>query len=875
MNNELISIIVPIYNDESYLKECLESIKQQTYPHFECIMVNDGSTDSSVRIAEEYLSDSRFRLINQNNKGLAFARNTGIRCIKDSSSFVSFVDSYDYVHPTFLEKLILHIEEDVDVIEGLIEMFYDGDSPKFHQDSDGKLVLTSKEEKIEKILSHELRVSIFPRLIRKSILTDNFFPDEWIFEDLAIFPELVTLSRKWIKTEDVIYGYRVRQNSITTSEFSEKKLDIFKVFEKFDVFFEDEDVSIKLLIEKIKYDQLSWHDTMFVPQGSEYKYLYKSELDKILGQIEKYQRENLRAELISIIVPIYNTEKYLHQCLDSILNQTYTNFEVLLINDGSTDSSGMICQEYVGRDSRFRYFEKDNGGAASARNLGLEHSGGAYITFIDSDDWVEQNYLDVLYTALKENDTDVAISTYKRFAQDGVFYLRSYSREDDEFLNLGTRSRDSFLEILPRLGELDHSFYSISSKLIKREIVGNLLFDEQVSYAEDLNFFFHLYLGVESVVYVRDYTYIYRTHDASTSQNINELKVLHELEIFKRMFQQIEKMGLPTFQYFRRLKNLVASRISGFPTSKAIREYESFVSEVRERVTYQQPLISLIVPIYNVENYLRMCLDSIANQTYSNIEVLLVNDGSSDGSGAICQEFVARDSRFHYIEKENGGLSDARNVGIARAQGEFLSFVDSDDWIEPTYVEDLYRAALLNDAEVVVSNYQEFHQERNVYLIHLFEDYYETHYSGEELIQQLPLLERRDKSFTTSWGILFARRLFDIISFPKGKIIEDTRTNYRLFAESCRSTYIHKSLYNHRVGVDSISSRITEKLLVDVLECFMERMAVYAIKGWNVADERENVIDNLNMRYNQAKEVGLQSTDIFKRYAELLYLLSD
>ena len=425
------------------------------------------------------------------------------------------------------------------------------------------------------------------------------------------------------------------------------------------------------------------------------------------------------------------------------------------------------------------------------------------------------------------------------------------------------------------MGELDHSFYSISSKLIKREIIGNLLFDEQLSYAEDLNFFFHLYLEVESVVYVRDYTYIYRTHDASTSQNFNELKALHELEIFKRMFQQIEKMGLPTFQYFRRLKNLVASSISGFPTSKAIGEYESFVSEIRERVPYPQPLISLIVPIYNVENYLRMCLDSIANQTYSNIEILLVNDGSPDGSGVICQEFVARDSRFHYIEKENGGLSDARNVGIARAQGEFLSFVDSDDWIEPTYVEDLYRAALLNDAEVVVSNYQEFHQERNVYLIHLFEDYYETHYSGEELIQQLPLLERKDLSFKTSWGILFARRLFDIISFPKGKMVEDTRTNYRLFAESCRSTYIHKALYNYRVGIDSISSRVTEKLLEDVLDCLMERMAVYTMKGWNVADERENIVDNLKMSYNQAKEAGLQNTDIFKRYAELLYLLSD
>ena len=580
-------------------------------------------------------------------------------------------------------------------------------------------------------------------------------------------------------------------------------------------------------------------------------------------------------ELISIIVPIYNTEKYLHECLDSIINQNHTNFEVLLINDGSTDSSGTICQEYVERDSRFRYIEKDNGGVASARNLGLERSSGAYITFIDSDDWVEFNYLEVLYTALKENDTDVAISTYKRFAQDGVFYLRGYSKENDEFLNIGKRNRNSFLEILPKLGELDHSFYSISSKLIKRKIIGNLLFDEQVSYAEDLNFFFHLYLGVESVVYVRDYTYIYRTHDASTSQNFNELKALHELEIFKRMFQQIEKMGIPTFQYFRRLKNLVASRIAGFPTSKAIREYESFVSEVRERVTYPQPLISLVVPIYNVENYLWSCLDSIVKQTYSNIEILLVNDGSPDGSATICQEFVAKDSRFRYIEKENGGLSDARNAGIAESKGEFISFVDSDDWIEPTYVEDLYRAALFNDAEVVVSNYQEFHQERNVYLIHLFEDYYETHYSGEEVIQQLPLLERKDFSFTTSWGILFARRLFDTISFPKGKTIEDTRTNYRLFAESSRLTYIHKVLYNYRVGVDSISSRITEKLLVDVLECLMERMAVYAIKGWNVADERENVLTNLKMRYNQAKEAGLQSTDIFKRYAELLTLLRD
>ncbi len=399
--------------------------------------------------------------------------------------------------------------------------------------------------------------------------------------------------------------------------------------------------------------------------------------------------------------------------------------------------------------------------------------------------------------------------------------------------------------------------------------------DEKLPQSEDLDYFFKLYLRSESIVYIDEVTYIYVQHGQNASHHPSETSALCDIKVYWNMLDFINELNIPNYYYLERIKHLLSYWKDSFPDSKDIKVYETMVINLENDITYPRPLISLVVPIYNVENYLRMCLDSITNQTYSNIEVLLVNDGSSDGSGAICQEFVARDSRFHYIEKENGGLSDARNVGIARAQGEFLSFVDSDDWIEPTYVEDLYRAALLNDAEVVVSNYQEFHQERNVYLIHLFEDYYETHYSGEELIQQLPLLERRDLSFITSWGILFARRLFDVTSFPKGKMIEDIRTNYRFFAESCRSTYIHKSLYNHRVGVDSISSKITEKLLVDVLECLMERMAIYAIKGWNVKDERENILTNLKMRYNQAKEAELQSTDIFKRYAELLYLLSD
>ena len=289
-----------------------------------------------------------------------------------------------------------------------------------------------------------------------------------------------------------------------------------------------------------------------------------------------------------------------------------------------------------------------------------------------------------------------------------------------------------------------------------------------------------------------------------------------------------------------------------------------------------EKLISIIIPIYNVEKYLRMCLDSIEHQSYSNIEVLLINDGSPDSSGEICQEYVARDSRFRYFEKENGGLSDARNYGIERSSGKYITFVDSDDWVEATYIEDLYNAALDNDSEIVVSNYNRFDVKENHYLIHVGDDYYEENYEGKELINQLPLLERRDYSFITSWGILFSRSLFANIKFPKGKFIEDSRTNYKLFAKSSRSTYINKSLYMYRVGrEESIINTVTEKLLIDKLECVLERLAIYTIKGWNSFDEKENTLGYIRQGWEAAKEAGLQDTEIFRRYTEILNLIDN
>lgn len=179
--DELISIIVPIYNVEEYLRECLDSIQKQTYPNFECIMVNDGSTDNSKQIAEEYLVDSRFKLINQSNQGLSSARNTGISRIREESTFVAFVDSDDYVYPNFLETLVEYIEEDVDIIEGMVEHYHNGNIYYFPQVEHYKVILETVAEKLEKLALERIRNGVFPKLIRRELLNDNFFSRRMAF----------------------------------------------------------------------------------------------------------------------------------------------------------------------------------------------------------------------------------------------------------------------------------------------------------------------------------------------------------------------------------------------------------------------------------------------------------------------------------------------------------------------------------------------------------------------------------------------------------------------------------------------------------------------------------------------------------------------
>ncbi|WP_261066303.1 glycosyltransferase family 2 protein [Streptococcus mitis] len=577
----------------------------------------------------------------------------------------------------------------------------------------------------------------------------------------------------------------------------------------------------------------------------------------------KINDENL---LISIIIPVYNAEKYIEQCLNSIKNQTYNYFEVILVNDGSKDNSENICKKFSNSDARFRYFVKEHGGVSSARNLGLDNAQGYYITFIDSDDWVDENHLELLVNNIKENNSDMAVSSIKNFNNIDTFYFRANTNQEKYLLNFNKMRKEEFLVNLPKLILAQNSYKIVVSKLFKKDFIHDIRFEETIIYVNDTQFLFDLYLKMNSISYINEATYIYRLHDESPSSNFNQQYTEQELLIYKKMYEKIAELNLPTIHYVNTIRKFLDLQKDFLENSILFNEYLDFLENIEKTVTYPNALISIIVPIYNVYPYLQFCLESIANQTYLNFEVLLINDGSRDNSKDICLEFVKKDTRFKYIEQKNAGLSASRNTGIINSKGEFITFIDGDDFIDPNYLEELYYATLKTDSEIVIGNYKEFNEEDNNYYIHVF-DYREEYYNQKEL------LKKRGVEFETSWGILFHKRLFENILFPVDKCIGDSFTNYKLFMESCKTSYIHKDSYVHRIRKGSLTKPITEQLLSDTLEILLERIAILSLSGIDVTDENEILRNQLTFRLQQATEAGLESTDIYRRYREVLYLL--
>lgn len=232
------------------------------------------------------------------------------------------------------------------------------------------------------------------------------------------------------------------------------------------------------------------------------------------------------------------------------------------------------------------------------------------------------------------------------------------------------------------------------------------------------------------------------------------------------------------------------------------------------------PTISVIVPVYKVEPYLHRCVDSILGQTFTDFELILVDDGSPDNCPAICDEYARKDSRVHVIHQENGGLSAARNAGIdyciSQDQSQYISFVDSDDYILPLYLEKLYLALVENGADVSICGKYTFCNQDYLNCTQNFSD--NIILDNKQACRFIYTPEKHHATFVTAWAKLYKKELFSNIRFPVGKLHEDQFTTYKILYTAHIIVEIGDCLYGYFTNENGIMhSRFTLKRYDDLV----------------------------------------------------------
>lgn len=226
-------------------------------------------------------------------------------------------------------------------------------------------------------------------------------------------------------------------------------------------------------------------------------------------------------------------------------------------------------------------------------------------------------------------------------------------------------------------------------------------------------------------------------------------------------------------------------------------------------------IISVIVPVYKVEKYLKRCVDSILAQTYHNMEVILVDDGSPDNCGKICDQYAAQDSRIRVIHKENGGLSDARNVAIPLAKGDYIGFIDSDDWVSPYYVEHLYKAVAKCDADMGISWFENVFEGKN---LQSKPEEELTRYESLTVEECLKKMLYQNGVEFSAWGKLYKTEIFQDLRYPVGKLYEDIPVTYEAVKRSKKISVIGNVDYFYFQRADSIQNNAFNVRKMDGIE---------------------------------------------------------
>lgn len=414
--------------------------------------------------------------------------------------------------------------------------------------------------------------------------------------------------------------------------------------------------------------------------------------------------------LVSVLIPVYNVEDYLERCLDSVLNQTLTQIEVICVNDGSTDRSPEILKEYQENDSRIVIVNKQNGGLPSARNAGIEKARGEYVGFVDSDDYVQPNMFEKLYKTAKAEKSDVVIC--------GANILPEVPRASDWLYACLSPSHRKYEKFDPEMLFNDMTVTPFLWRtLIKKSLIdqNHLRLKEDIMIGEDKAFQCKVYPLANSITVIPDklYNYFWCREGSLMNQTVYgdpEKKVLEhgrlvshiadtvlnyeEKEDLKKAFLEWSIPFLYEDFIFLSLKNkaAMAGRMVDVWNSCGYAEYQFDLPDwKREMMEYFRqvseekavlPRLSVVMPVDIEAEYLEETIRNVLAQSLKELEFIIVNNGTKNENYAILHKYLFKDKRIRLLNIPHTSYAEALNRGTSLASAPYISFMETYDWYE-------------------------------------------------------------------------------------------------------------------------------------------------------------------------------------------------
>lgn len=889
-----VSIVLPVYNAERYLRECMDSIVNQTLRDIEVICVDDGSVDETLDILNGYAQkDSRVVVISQENRGAGLARNSGIRIA--SGRYIAFMDSDDYYPANdVLETLFYAAEENgANVCGGSLQVLREGklevgeiSGIKYYFEKDGWVDYKELQQDY-----------FYQRFIYcRELLVDNsiLFPYYRRHQDPPFFLRAMLAAKKFFAVKKETYSYRVNATH-------QSWMAADKVFDMLEGIIDELQITrqagLTLLHSRI-LRRLNWmHENVMTmsavggdPRTREKFKRIRSLidpnmlrdwqslrfLDSYAGTVPLSKALQSSECHISVVVAAYNVEEYIGTCLNSLVGQTLNEIEIICVNDGSSDGTLSVIEEYAKKDTRIRIIDKrQNEGLYLARKSGALQASGKYVVFADADDYFDVDACQQIYLLTQQHPVDIihfrsGVEDYGESAGKSI-WLEQALIPDDVKLS----SHDIFKTFY--INRNKHTV--LWGKAFSRslcETVYKDLEDFYVYVGEDVFQFFYFSFFANSYVGVNTKPlYWYRRGFGVTNSATMPLskfesycrmgdlckkierflvnrsclgeyqKYLEAMSIrlledccriySRRLYREDVKKGARLLlEYWRDnpVANKVFSEMLGMDVQQLAAVADDIPRYVRQGRAYsnsgQKPLVSVIIPVYAPGEYLVECLDSVVNQSLKEIEIICVNDGSTDGSLAVLEEYQARDNRITVISKENGGQASARNAGMKYAQGEYVYFFGDDDVLRESAMEELYQYAKRMDLDVLFFNADSIFESEEVEKAFAhFKKYYHSKEnfskprSGPQLLSDMV----SNKEYRVHPSTYISRRnhlLQNDILFPDGVYHEDNLFTFKNIIQANLCARINKPYFVRRLRKNS--GMTLAKRFIDVsgyLRCYI------------------------------------------------------